>query len=175
MKFNPYVSVYLISIVVANLLVSYFGPKAAIFIAFLFIGLDLSIRDQLHDSWNKQNLVLKMALLIGSGSLITVILNYQAMQIAIASSAAFGVAAIGDAIVYHTLKQRDFFIRSNGSNLAGAALDSMIFPVIAFGWPPMWFIVIGQFAAKVIGGMFWSLLLEKFYIYRLNANDPRTN
>ena len=37
-------------------------------------------------------------------------------------------------------------------NLAGAAVDSAIFPALAFGPPWLWPVMLGQFAAKVAGG-----------------------
>ena len=160
-QINIYVAVYLVAIVAANLTVNHFGPSASIFIAFLFIGLDLSIRDQLHDSWQNEKLIIKMLALIVSGSIITILLNLEAMQIAVASATAFGVAAIGDSIVYHYLRKRIFLVRANGSNVAGAGLDSLIFPTIAFGGLMPW-IVLGQFVAKVLGGLLFSLIIERF-------------
>jgi len=160
-QINIYVVVYLVAIVAANLTVNHFGPSASIFIAFLFIGLDLSIRDQLHDSWQNDKLIIKMLALIVSGSVITILLNLEAMQIAVASATAFGVAAIGDAVVYHYLRKRIFLVRANGSNVAGAGLDSLIFPTIAFGGLMPW-IVLGQFVAKVLGGLLFSLIIERF-------------
>ena len=41
-----------------------------------------------------------------------------------------------------------------------AAVDSLVFPALAFGWPLLWGIVVGQLAAKVIGGAAWSWLLR---------------
>jgi|TARA_S200002703_G_scaffold2877_1_gene4340 uncharacterized PurR-regulated membrane protein YhhQ (DUF165 family) len=160
-QINIYVVVYLVAIVAANLTVNHFGPSASIFIAFLFIGLDLSIRDQLHDSWQNDKLIIKMLALIVSGSVITILLNLEAMQIAVASATAFGVAAIGDAVVYHYLRKRIFLVRANGSNVAGAGLDSLIFPTIAFGGLMPW-IVLGQFVAKILGGLLFSLIIERF-------------
>jgi uncharacterized PurR-regulated membrane protein YhhQ (DUF165 family) len=160
-QINIYVVVYLVAIVAANLTVNHFGPSASIFIAFLFIGLDLSIRDQLHDSWQNEKLIIKMLALIISGSVITILLNLEAMQIAVASATAFGVAAIGDAVVYHFLRKKIFLVRANGSNVAGAGLDSLIFPTIAFGGL-MPLIVLGQFVAKVLGGFVFSLIIHRF-------------
>jgi hypothetical protein len=42
---------YLAAIMAANLLVVQFGPSIAIVSAFLFIGLDLTTRDYLHEAW----------------------------------------------------------------------------------------------------------------------------
>lgn len=45
-----YVIMYLVAIVLANLTVAAFGPRMVIVNAFLFIGLDLTARDRLHDA-----------------------------------------------------------------------------------------------------------------------------
>jgi uncharacterized PurR-regulated membrane protein YhhQ (DUF165 family) len=48
----------------------------------------------------------------------------------------------------------------NGSNVLSAAVDSVLFPTIAFG-ALLPVIVLGQFAAKVLGGAVWSWILGK--------------
>jgi hypothetical protein len=48
----------------------------------------------------------------------------------------------------------------NGSNVAGAAVDSLIFPLLAFGLPMLWPIVLGQLVAKIAGGAIWSAVLS---------------
>tara|TARA_B110000438_G_scaffold198646_1_gene190155 strand:- start:301 stop:795 length:495 start_codon:yes stop_codon:yes gene_type:complete len=158
---------YLIAIVVANLTLLWFGPQAAIINAFILIGLDLSLRDKLHDQWHGTNLWLKMLALISGGSIITIALNWEALPIAIASSTAFLVAGIGDALLYTRLRKYRFLIRSNGSNIAGSALDSVIFPTMAFG-VLMPEIILGQFVAKVAGGAIWSFILQKTYLKNAN-------
>jgi uncharacterized PurR-regulated membrane protein YhhQ (DUF165 family) len=50
--------------------------------------------------------------------------------------------------------------RANGSNMAGAAVDSLIFPTLAFG-ALMPHIVLLQFVAKVAGGAIWAALLAR--------------
>ena len=50
--------------------------------------------------------------------------------------------------------------RANGSNLAGAAVDSLVFPTLAFG-ALMPHIVALQFIAKVSGGAIWTWLLSQ--------------
>jgi uncharacterized PurR-regulated membrane protein YhhQ (DUF165 family) len=99
-----------------------------------------------------------MALLIGGGSILSWVLNRNAGQIALASFVAFAVSGTIDALVYHVVK-RSKFERVNWSNLASAAVDSVLFPSIAFGWPPSMEIVYGQATAKVAGGLFWSLIM----------------
>jgi len=155
------VALYLIAIVAANLLVAQFGPSITIINAFLFIGFDITCRDYLHRAWHNRNLRRNMVLLIGAGGILSALLNINALPIAIASTAAFVLSGIGDTIVYGALFHRPFLVRSNGSNLVSALIDSLVFPVLAFGWPPLWGIVLGQFAAKTIGGAVWSWVINK--------------
>lgn len=154
------VGMYLVAIVAANLLVATFGPSVSILNAFLFIGLDLSARDRLHDAWRGNGLVWKMGALITAGGLLSFVLNRDAGPIAVASTVAFAAAAAVDAGVYHLLRKRNFLVRANGSNIPGAAVDSIIFPTLAFGGI-MPLVTLGQFVAKVAGGFVWSLILRK--------------
>ena len=152
------VALYLGAVVAANLTVAAFGPGMTIVNAFVFIGFDLTSRDRLHDAWHDDHLALRMALLIAAGGLISFALNRDAAQIAVASTVAFTVAAVIDAVSYALLGKRSRMVRVNGSNVLSAAADSLLFPTIAFGsFLPL--IVLGQFAAKVGGGFVWSLFL----------------
>lgn len=154
------VGLYLVAIVAANLTVAWWGPSVTIANAFLFIGLDLTVRDRLHDAWRGDSLTWKMGALIASGGLLSYLLNRDAGSIALASSAAFAAAAAVDTVVYHLLRRRSFLIRANGSNMPSAAADSIIFPTLAFGgFLPL--VTLGQFAAKVAGGFVWSLILDR--------------
>jgi hypothetical protein len=157
-----YVALYLTAIVAANLTVAMFGPAVSVLNAFLFIGLDLTARDKLHDAWRGRGLFWKMALLIAAGSLLSWLLNRNAGPIALASFAAFASAATVDALVYARLGGYPRWLRMNGSNIPSAAVDSLIFPALAFGLPLLWPIVVGQFVAKVTGGFVWSLALAMF-------------
>jgi queuosine precursor transporter len=155
-----YIILYLVAIVAANLTVAMWGPSMTIVNAFLFIGLDLTSRDNLHDAWHGRGLWWKMALLIGAGSALSWAINRDAGQIALASFVAFAAAGVVDAIAYHFLRNREWMIRVNGSNVLSAAVDSLVFPTIAFG-ALLPTIVIGQFVAKVAGGAVWSWILRK--------------
>lgn len=154
-----YVIMYLAAVVLANLTVARFGPESAIVVAFLFIGLDLTARDQLHEAWRGDHLFLKMAVLIAAGSLLSYALNRNAGPIALASFVAFAAAATVDTLVYHMLGGYPRWLRINGSNIPSAAVDSIIFPTLAFG-AFLWPIVLGQFLAKTLGGFLWSLLFR---------------
>lgn len=153
------VAVHLVAIVLANLSVAAYGPSVAIVNAFLFIGLDLVTRDKLHEAWQGRGLWVRMACLIFTGSALSYALNKDAGPIAIASFVAFMGASLADLLVYHVLRARGWMERSNGSNLAGAAVDSVLFPLLAFGGLPLG-IMAGQFVAKVLGGLVWSWLLR---------------
>jgi len=156
------IGIYLAAITAANLTLLWFGPAASIFNAFILIGLDLTLRDKLHDQWEGRHLWLKMFVLICGGSVITIALNLDALPIALASAAAFLLAGLGDAFVYSKLMDEEFIVRSNGSNMVGAAIDSVVFPTLAFGiFMPE--IILAQFAAKVCGGGLWSFLLKGRY------------
>ena len=96
-----------------------------------------------------------MAALIATGSVISWLLNRDAGQIALASFVAFLLAGIADTVSYHLLRNRAWWQRVNGSNVVSAAVDSLVFPTLAFG-ALLPAIVIGQFAAKVAGGAMWS-------------------
>jgi uncharacterized PurR-regulated membrane protein YhhQ (DUF165 family) len=82
-------------------------------------------------------------------------------MIAFASLAAFSLSMVADTLVYQYLKNKDWMIRVNGSNIAGSAVDSIVFPTIAFGGL-MLEIVLLQFVAKIGGGLIWSKLIEKY-------------
>lgn len=151
------VALYLAAIVVANITVALFGPSVVVLNAFLFIGLDITCRDALHEQWQTGR-AWKMGLLIAAGSLISWLLNRAVAPIAIASCVAFALSALADTVVYTWLHERPWWIKVNGSNVVSAAVDSVIFPSLAFhAWLP--WIVLGQFVAKVGGGALWAIVL----------------
>lgn len=156
------IALYLVAIVAANLSVAAFGASVTIVNAFVLIALDLTARDALHDAWHGRNLRRNMALLIGAGSLLSAALNVNALPIALASFAAFAASGVVDTAVYSLLGDKSRFVRMNGSNVFSAAVDSLVFPAVAFGFPLLWSIVIGQFVAKVVGGLVWSWVLTRF-------------
>jgi hypothetical protein len=156
---------YLAAIVAANLSIAHWGPTAAVYNAFLFIGLDLTTRDRLHDLW-RGRLIRNMAFLILAGSALSYVLG-RALgsgpfvgRIALASCVAFGAAATADALAYHFLRDRPWYERANQSNIAGAAVDSVVFVALwPFGFAFTYAFTL--FAAKVAGGVVWSFLLNK--------------
>lgn len=153
-------SIFVLAIVTANLLVAEFGPWVSPINAFLLIGLDLSLRDYLHDKWVGS--IWKMGVLIGLAGIVSYGLNPAAGRIAVASSVAFVASSLVDAGTYHALFSKRFIYKANGSNIAGAAVDSVAFPAIAFGFFPGVAAVIAlQFAAKVSGGAIWAFVIDR--------------
>ena len=152
------VLIFLVAIVLANLSVAYFGPISTPFNAFILIGLDLSLRDHIHECWHNKHLGLKMLGLIIVGAIITYLLNRNAGMICVGSVVAFSGALITDAIIYERLFHKAKLLKINISNIGSALTDSILFPTIAFGVFMPW-IIVGQFLAKVIGGFLWSLIL----------------
>lgn len=147
------VLVYAISMTVANFSVATFGPAVSPINSLVLIGLDLALRD-----WLQVRLKLwQMGVLIGVSGWLTYLLNPSAGHIAAASAAAFTAAALVDWAAFTKLRGSRRF-RSNGSNIAGAVVDSIVFPYMAFGgFLPH--IIALQFAAKVLGGWLWSTVI----------------
>jgi uncharacterized PurR-regulated membrane protein YhhQ (DUF165 family) len=162
---------YLAAIVVANLTLAEWGrehPEVALYNAFAFIGLDLVARDRLHDYW-RHRLFTRMALLIASGSALSYLLGLwlgtgpDAGRIALASCAAFAAAATADTLVYRRMGAHEWLERINRSNVAAAAVDSLVFVAL---WPFGFSLELAftLFAAKVAGGVTWSLLLWRLWV-----------
>lgn len=148
-------ALYAVSMIAANLTVAAFGPVVTPINAFLLIGLDLTLRDWLHvriKPWH-------MLVLIGATGALTYLLNPAAGMVAVASAAAFTSAALVDWSVF-ARTGGSWLYRSNVSNVAGAAVDSIVFPTLAFG-ALMPGVVLAQFVAKVAGGAVWSFLLGR--------------
>lgn len=152
-----YTVIYISALVAANLLVTLIGPWFSVVNSFVLIGLDLTLRDKLHDKWDGNPF--KIGALIAVAGAISYLLNPASGQIAIASVVAFTLSMVADSFVYQKLKDQPWVKRTTGSNLAGASVDSITFPTIAFGGL-MPEIVAMQFVSKVVGGFIWTKLIK---------------
>ena len=149
------IAIYALAMTAANLSISHFGPWISPINSFLFIGLDLALRDLLHQrlkAW-------QMGCLIFGTGLMTYILSPAVGMIAVASAVSFTAASIVDWAVFAKLTGI-WIKRANGSNIAGAVVDSIVFPTLAFG-ALMPQIVAMQLVAKVAGGAIWTLVIAK--------------
>ena len=148
---------YAAAVVAANLTIAAFGPWVSPINAFVLIGLDLTLRDWLHvrvRPW-------QMLAVIAASGLISYLLNPAAGQIAIASAISFTLAALVDWLVF-AYSKGSWLQRAMRSNIAGAAVDSLAFPTLAFG-VLMPSIVVLQFVAKVAGGALWAYALRRLF------------
>ena len=138
---------YLISILLGNLFVIWFGIVKVAGLVFpagvVFIGLTFSFRDYVQKIWGDWACWIWM--LIATG--ITFFLN---QKVAMASVAAFVVAEGVDWFAFKVLKM-NFKKRIYISNLFSCPLDSLIFVTLAFGfyWPAIW----GQAVIKYCSGL----------------------
>lgn len=162
------VIIYIVSLTIANLLVAWLGPWFSPINAFVLIGLDLILRDKLHEKWGNNRLALRMFGMIAAAGAISYLVNQNAGMIAIASTVAFMSAMTVDSLIYHKLRHLSWWKKANGSNIGGAAVDSIIFPTIAFG-ALMPQIVLLQFVCKVAGGFVWSLAIDSLSRHTNNS------
>lgn len=156
-----YVISYVSAMALANILVSVFGPVISPVNAFLLIGLDMAMRDKLHDEWVGNHLFFRMLGMISFAGAVSYAANPSSGVVAVASVVSFLASNAIDSTTYHLMRKKSYMTRANGSNIFGAGVDSIVFPAIAFGaFIPA--VVIMQFAAKVFGGAMWSLVLKRF-------------
>ena len=138
------VFLYLSSIMIANLLVVYFGVVSIGPLFFpagaVVVGLTFSIRDFVQQKYGKWGCWKWMFL----ATVITYFLN---QNIAIASVSAFVISELIDWVVF-TFSGLSFRKRIMLSNLFSTPVDSFIFVSIAFGFA--WPIIIGQTIVKFL-------------------------
>lgn len=161
--------VFLAAIAIANIAVHRYGQVALVFTAAILMPMDFLARDILHHRWEQSgSVVMPMSLLIAIGALLTIALNPTALYVAIASALAFTVSAAGNTAVYAATKGRNRFVRMNASNGVAAVVDSVVFPLMAFGSldPGL---SIAQAVIKSAGGLAMSL------IYLAGAKDVDTD
>lgn len=152
---------YLFAIVLANLVVTKYGAAALPITAFVLIPFDLIARDQLHEYWSKNGLKLKMFLLVVSGSVLSYLLNKDALNIAIASSVSFLVAGFFDYLVYHYLGNKKRAVKMICSNTVSSIIDSILFQQIAFA-QILVFVAIHQSLLKICGTIIWTFVFIYF-------------
>jgi hypothetical protein len=66
-----YSAMYILTPMIANTVVAYFGAVSTPAVAFVLIGLDLTLRDRLHDQWQGLQLWPRMLALIASAGLLS--------------------------------------------------------------------------------------------------------
>lgn len=77
--------------------------------------------------------------------------------LALASAAAFGVAAVADMLVFIWLRPKGFISAAWWSNVVSAPLDTIVFLTIA-GFPLTW----QTFGGQMLGKLFWATAVPLF-------------
>lgn len=150
------VVIYLAFVALANVSVTVFGPAVVALNAFAVIGLTMLARDILHERW--AGAFRPMLALIITGSALSVVVNADALPIAVASSSAFLASGIVDYVIYQWMRSRSRWLRMNYSNLVSAGVDSVVFVALAFGTPILWPVIASSYAAKLLGGFVFSTI-----------------
>ena len=101
-----------------------------------------------------------MIALIAAGGALSYWLNRHAATIAEASMIAFAAAELCEAIVYHLLRRQRWVERAPKAALIGAAVDSVVFPTLAFSGF-VFATSFGQFAAKLAGAVVWTWVVAR--------------
>lgn len=153
---NMLIIFYVAVLCVANYLVFMFGPWWSIVNSFILIGFDFIVRDKLHERLGLN----KISLIVVVAAVLSYWINPAGEMIALASGVSFLIASLTDGLIYQRLIKHKWIVKSNTSNVVASAVDSLLFPLIAFGMFMPW-IVAGQFITKVFGGLIWSFLLRK--------------
>lgn len=151
---------YLAAIVFANLGVAWIGQEAMIVASWVLIPLDLTVKDALQERWEGHGVVVRLGGLILAGSVLSAAFSASAARVALASFVAFAVSGVVDSLTLAMLYRRPKLVRVNGSNLAGAVVDSLLFQMVAFGSFTSW-LFLAQSGAKLLGGFVWSVVLTR--------------
>lgn len=119
----------------------------------LLVGLGLVLRDMVHEAGGARAALLAIAI----GGLLAWFVAPPALVIA--SVAAFVLAELADLAVYTPLRERRMGFAVLASGVVGAAVDSAVFLMLAFG-------SLDFMAGQVVGKLWMSLLAFAFIAYR---------
>lgn len=149
------ICVYVAIFLLANLLVASFGPAVTPFNALFLIAADMVLRDRIQFESGAAWSILACLL----AGVATVLIAPGSEMIALASGLSCLLAGSASAIAFK-LKSGGFFQKALPANVISAAVDSIAFPLIAFG-AIMPGITVAQFAAKTIGASIILLIIRK--------------
>ena len=132
---------YLVAVVGANLIVKHYGASSTPYVAFFLVAAALIFRDQFADMVGYQRVLIQLAL------------------IAKASVIAFTASEIIEGGLYIAWHKRPWMDRAPGSAAVAAAVDSVLFISIAFGFT--FSIAFAQWVAKVAGAWLWARVIQE--------------
>jgi uncharacterized PurR-regulated membrane protein YhhQ (DUF165 family) len=152
------ISIYLFALIFANFIVVWYGKTGLIFTALFLIPFDFVIRCIFHEKWKGKELIIKLGTLTITASIITYMINSDALNIAAGSALGFMSAQVIAGLFYQWAIKKAFWIKVNGSDFFGILTDSVVFQIVAFSAiDPT--ITASQTALKLIGGVFWYWLI----------------
>lgn len=157
------VTAYLCAIVVSNIIVARWGQPALVVTAFVLIPFDFVARDILHGRWRDDKLWIRIGGLVVIGGAITVALNLEALRVASASVAAFGLGVVVNTLLYSLLWPIPRFKRMVATNSVVSAIDSVVFPLLAFGSVSI-MLSLAQCLSKAVGAVVWAGIVTKVNI-----------
>lgn len=153
-----FVSLYFVALIASNLIVQALGPTGIWIASFFLIPFDFVCRCIFHETWKGWKLIRNLLLLTIASSAVTILLNHDAIRIAIASVCAIvGVQVVAGG-AYQLFKKESYFIKVNLSDLVAVIVDSIVFQLIAFSVFD-WHITAGQIVIKFAGGLLWYFIL----------------
>ena len=149
------ISSYVLMFLVANVLVSALGAAITPINALFLIAGDMVLRDRIQYesgvSWSVGACVI--------AGLATIAIAPGSEMIAAASALSVTLAGAASAIAFK-IKSGGFFSKAMPANIAAAAVDSVAFPLIAFG-SLMPGVTLAQFAAKTIGATVILMIIKR--------------
>lgn len=181
------ITIYLLSIVFANVVTARFAPmEIGLFIipyGTLFIGLTLVMRDMVQNRYGR----FKTYLLIGLALLLSALSSYllgDQLWVVFASAISFIISETADTEIYTRFKL-PFVRRVLFSGVVAGFLDSALFVIIGIGplglkfvsWELVPYAIMGQWVAKVLmqlivaGGI--RQVVIKMDIYEPNISEVK--
>jgi len=161
MKLRYIFSAFVVGFTAANLIVKYFGAPGLWVSSFVLIPFDFVVRCIIHERLKGARLVLTLFLLTVIAAGVTMLLNWDAKNIALASVFGFCAAQLGAGIFYQANKRStNWFYKVNISDLIAIVFDSFVFQYVAFGLLD-WKITLGQIVVKFAGGLLWYYIIFK--------------
>lgn len=167
---TKFIIFYLIALIAANLIVKHFGSHGLWFSSAILIPFDFVCRCIFHESWKGIKLVKNLILLTLVSGIITVALNYNALNIALASFAGIVSVQIAAGLFYQRFKNKSYFFKVNISDLIAIIVDSIVFQYVAFQLIDF-NVTGGQILIKIFGGLFWYFII--FKLFKFNPNENR--
>ena len=179
------ITIYLLSIVLANVITARFAPLdlGPLIIPYgtLFIGLTLVMRDMVQNRFGR----FKTYILIGVALLLSALSSYllgDELWVVFASTLSFIISETADTEIYTRFKL-PFVRRVFYSGVVAGFLDSSVFVIIGIGplglqfvpWELVPYAILGQWVAKVVmqlvvaGGI--RQVVIKMNIYEPNISE----